>query len=299
MTGHIPGRVLCVGLATLDVLHRVPGFPAPNHKVTATRQDVAAGGPACNAAVTAAATGSAVTLLTALGDHPLARLIHQELAGFGITVRDCTPDRQLPPAVSAITVHERTGDRNIVSTDAGGVSARPPADLSALLAAADVVLIDGHHPDLARAAVRASAPVVFDAGRYRPHHDELLAAADVVICSGDYRLPGQEGRAETLAALREIVRTGAMTAGGEPVVYWDRELGTGEVAVSRVPVRDTLGAGDALHGAFASSVAARGWVTAELAEHLAWAVGVASVRVRYPGPRDWLRYAPSVTEKRQ
>lgn len=295
----VRGRLLCVGLATVDLLHRVPRLPAANEKVTALRQDIAAGGPACNAAVTGAVAGTAVTLLTALGDHPLARLVHQELAGFGITVRDCTPDRRESPAVSAITVHERTGDRSIVSTDAGGIAAQPPADLPALLAETDVVLIDGHHPALAAAAVRGNAPVVFDAGRYRPHHDELLAAATVVICSGDYRLPGQDSREDTIAELRRITRTGAMTRGGEPIAHWDREHGTGELAVPRVPVRDTLGAGDAFHGAFAASVAHSGWDPAEFAGHLAWAAEVAAIRVQNIGPRDWLEHVPRVTKIRQ
>ena len=46
-----------VGLATLDVIHRIAKAPAVNQKVTSTAQFVAAGGPAANAAVTFAALG--------------------------------------------------------------------------------------------------------------------------------------------------------------------------------------------------------------------------------------------------
>lgn len=279
------GRLLCVGLATVDVLHRVEAFPAPNQKATALRQDVAAGGPASNAAVTAAVLGSDVTLLTALGDHPLARLVFGELSGFGITVCDCTPERYEPPAVSAITVHEHTGERNIVSTDARGVAAQPPEELPGLLAEADVVLLDGHHPALAAAAARASAPVVLDAGRYRPHHEELLDRADVVVCSGDYRLPGFAGEAATVGELARRTRAGAMTRGGQPLLWWERDLGRGELAVPEVPVRDTLGAGDAFHGAFAHALGRSGWRPAELVAHLREAAEVAAVRVQHAGPR--------------
>ena len=39
-----------VGLATLDVIHRVAKAPAVNEKITSAAQFVAAGGPAANAA---------------------------------------------------------------------------------------------------------------------------------------------------------------------------------------------------------------------------------------------------------
>ena len=61
-----------VGLTTLDVLHRVERSPGPNEKVTALRQDVAAGGPAANAAVVFAAMGGTARLITSMGSDPLA-----------------------------------------------------------------------------------------------------------------------------------------------------------------------------------------------------------------------------------
>ena len=69
-----------VGLATLDVIHRISGPPDVNEKVTATEQFVAAGGPAANAAVTFAALGGDAILVTALGDGPVADLIRSDLA---------------------------------------------------------------------------------------------------------------------------------------------------------------------------------------------------------------------------
>ena len=61
-----------VGLATLDVIHRIAKAPAVNQKITSTAQFVAAGGPAANAAVTFAALGGDAILVTALGDDPVA-----------------------------------------------------------------------------------------------------------------------------------------------------------------------------------------------------------------------------------
>ena len=103
---HRPAGVF-VGLSTLDVVHRVQRVPGANEKVTARRQDVAAGGPAANAAVVFAALGGDAVLITALGSDPLAGLISGELTARGVRTIDVTPDDPEPPAVSAVAT--RTG----------------------------------------------------------------------------------------------------------------------------------------------------------------------------------------------
>ena len=70
-----------VGLATLDLVHRVAAPVGANEKVTALRQDVVAGGPAANAAATFAALGGRARLITALGLHPLGLTARDDLVG--------------------------------------------------------------------------------------------------------------------------------------------------------------------------------------------------------------------------
>src|SRR6201991_3371515 len=77
-----------VGLATLDVIHRITKAPAANQKITSASQFVAAGGPAANAAVTFAALGGCAVLVTALGDDPVADLIRADLAAYRVDVID-------------------------------------------------------------------------------------------------------------------------------------------------------------------------------------------------------------------
>ncbi len=81
-----------VGLATLDVIHRVTRRPGPDEKVTALRQDIAAGGPAANAAVTYAALGGRARLVTALGTDRLAGVIGDELQTHRVEVVDVDVD---------------------------------------------------------------------------------------------------------------------------------------------------------------------------------------------------------------
>jgi len=276
---------LFVGLTTLDVVHTVGTALAPNEKATTLRQEISAGGPAANAAVTFAALGGAATLITALGTHALARVAADELAECGVTVVDATPMAVEAPAVSLVWVVDASGERSVSSTNASGVTAAPPAGMDALVSSADVVLVDGHHAELALAAAEAArlthVPVLLDGGSCKPSLHLLLDHVDAAICSADFAAPGGSSTVDSL--LGAGVASVAVTHGGDPIV-WATQAEHGTLSPLQVPVRDTLGAGDAFHGAAAFALA-RGddWRTS-----LEFAASVAAVRVQHPGPRDWL-----------
>lgn len=279
-----------VGLATLDVIHRIAKAPAANQKITSTAQFVAAGGPAANAAVTFAGLGGNAILVTALGDDPVAELIRADLAAYGVSVVDAAAGTTRAVPVSAVSVVESTGDRSVVSLDAVNSDASPPGGLDDLVAAADVVLVDGHHPLIARAAVRCAAaratPLVVDAGRWKPVMNDIVDFATDMVCSNDFRVPGTDNPGATAAALvARGVRTVVTTHGGDPVEWWsDGESGT--VPVEPVVVVDTLGAGDAFHGAYAYFSTQ---IESSVAERIGRSARVAALRCSVVGPRAWLR----------
>ncbi|WP_199514804.1 PfkB family carbohydrate kinase [Nucisporomicrobium flavum] len=274
-------RVVCVGLATVDLVQRVDRLPGPDDKAEALSAEVAAGGPATNAALTAAALGAEVTLVTAVGAHPLGDLIRADLAAHDVTLLDAAPDTPEPPPVSAVTVLDATGQRTIVSRNARGVAVAVPSALAETLTTADAVLADGHHPALALAAARSGRPLVLDAGTWRPVFADLLPHAAVAACSAAFHPPGD---LDTVSGLRALgAHHGAITRGPEPVAWWSGGE-SGELDVPPVAAVDTAGAGDAFHGALTVAIA-RG---AELTEALRYAIGVAGIRVQYRGPRTWL-----------
>lgn len=282
-----------VGLATLDVIHRIAKAPAANQKITSSEQFVAAGGPAANAAVTFAALGGDATLVTALGDDPVADLIRADLVAHGVRVVDAAVGTTRSVPVSAVSVVESTGDRSVVSLDAVNSDATPPAELDALVAGADVVLVDGHHPLIARAAARhareRSRTLVVDAGRWKPVMGELVEYATDMVCSADFHTPGDDTSDATAATLVGAgVRTVVVTHGGDPVQWWsDGE--SGSVPAETVAVVDTLGAGDAFHGAY-SYFSTRG--DGGVAERIERSAHVAALRCSMVGPRAWLSELP-------
>ncbi len=186
--------VLACGLTVLDIVQRVDHVPAPDEKLVADDLLVASGGPAANAAVTAAALGASARLVTRVGTSALGRLIAADLAEHGVVVVD-RAGRGDAPAVSTVLVTRGTGQRAVVSVNATRTTeATLPAEQAAgLVAGADVVLVDGHHLDLAvpvaAAARAAGVPVLLDGGSWKPGLERLLAHVDVAVLSADLAVP--------------------------------------------------------------------------------------------------------------
>lgn len=331
-------HVVCCGLTTLDVVQHVDHVPGPDEKVVARDLWVAAGGPAANAAVTAAALGVRATLVTRIGTGPVAELVRADLRAHGVEVHDLAGPGATP-AVSTVLVTTATGERAVVSVNATGQQGGTaddglPDDVAHALTACDALLVDGHHLDLAVAAARrardAGVPVLLDGGSWKPGLEHLLAAVDVAVLSAAFRAPAaflapgapddaaaprreRAGGLDAAGLLTAVRRAGprlvARSQGDGPLqVLPDEEPqhdtaraagGPGapaarllEVAVPQVPVRDTLGAGDVLHGAalawLAQRPATRPLDAPALAEGLARAAEVASWSCRADGARGWL-----------
>lgn len=272
------GGGLFVGLATLDVVQLVDRLPASNEKTTAMQSWLAAGGPAAVAAITFAALGGRARLWTALGHAPAARLAAADLAAAGVDVIDVAPPG-FELAVSTVFVDAATGERAVVSgsgrTAAFGKIAGP--DLTGV----DVVLVDGHHPALARSAALAAAgtPVVVDAGSHKPVLDEIFGFSTDVICSADYVHPEWLGARTLLSRGPHLV---AVSHGGEALHWWTA-AGSGSIEPEKVTSVDTTGAGDVLHGAYCHGLA----TGLDRVDALRSAVAVATERVRHLGPFAW------------
>lgn len=276
-------RAVFGALATIDIIQRVDRLPGPNAKATASRQEIIAGGPALNAAVTFAALGGQATLVTALGTGPFGALVADELAALGVTVIDAAQPTFAPP-VSSITVDD-AGNRQIVSTDSRGRADQAQfGDLGTLdeaVAVADAVEIDGHHPRLCvrlaeRAAV-AGLPVVADAGRWRPVFGEVAHTISDLVASADFTLPSPSPRFDH-PGFRHVVTHGADD------ITWDG----GNYRPGPVAVVDTSGAGDVFHGAYCFARAAG----APLGDIVAFASAVAGLKCRSFGTRAWLADLP-------
>lgn len=334
-------RVLACGLATLDVTQVVDALPGPDEKIVARDQSVTAGGPALNAVISAAHLGCAATLVTRVGSGGAASAVHAELAREGVDVVDLADAGWALAVstvlVTRATGARAVVSTNAAALDSaldaalGAHAPHAPALPSGLLDGVSAVLVDGHHLDLAvavaRSAQAAGVPVLLDGGSWKPGTAALLEHVDVAVLSADFRVPpelrapgdapGED--ADELAVVHALgPRVVARSHGAGPVRVaawpphepgtappgrpWQAPAWEGTVTPDAVDdVRDTLGAGDVLHGALLAGlgyapVLAPGGGGADDAgaarrsRTLAWveaAARVATASVQHVGARGW------------
>ncbi|HTV13246.1 MAG TPA: PfkB family carbohydrate kinase [Acidobacteriaceae bacterium] len=276
-----------VGLATIDLVYEVDEFPVSDSKITARSQSVIVGGPATNAAITFRHLGGEPTLITGLGRHPLADLIREDLDRYKIRLIDLNPDSSEVPVLSAVAINV-AGQRNVISANALGIRL-PPVEVDAgELASASILMVDGHFMPAcqawAGAAKQLGIRVVLDGGSWKDGMDALLGSVDTAVCSADFRVPEQTGPGLVVEFLRSRgIGEVAVTAGSQPI-RWATEYESGITPVPEVPVVDTMGAGDILHGAFCW-FAVRNFTFPQALER---AAAFASESCRFRGTREWM-----------
>lgn len=271
------GVVVCCGLTTIDVVQSVTGDLVVGSKMVARETSLDVGGPAANAARTAALLGSRVFLHTLLGTGPLASLARSILDRDGVTVIDHAPadGRWSIPVSSALVTGD--GERTVISANAVAAPA-PVGDV--VPADAAVVLVDGHHVSLAGQVIRANpeAFTVLDGGSWKDGLREIMPQVDLALVSADFAAPG--GTDPQVRAGATWGRTHGAAA--VSVIRGDQRW---ELPVPQVTAVDTLGAGDVLHGAVAHAFASGGATEAVAA--IRWAIPVAARSCSYRGVTTW------------
>lgn len=279
-----------LGLTTLDVVQRVDARPRLGTKQVVGSTELVAGGPAANAAVTAASMRGSATLVTGLGTSPAARLGRDDLEAHGVRIVDLVPpgnhDFVLPTSSCVI---EPDGARTVFSTSALTSRLHLNDQARQALSRAGVLMLDGHHPVAAGMALGQVADtdclLVLDAGSVKPAAESWLSWLDVVVGSADYA----EGLGTDLAgAVQHVLDRGATAAvmtDGAADVLWRTPVDGGRVRPPQVDAVDTLGAGDAFHGALVAALVDNG---GDLGRAVRTAADVASRRVQHAGARGWL-----------
>ncbi|MDZ7883758.1 MAG: PfkB family carbohydrate kinase [Mycobacterium sp.] len=196
--------------------------------------------------------------------------------------------------VSAVSVVESTGDRLGCLAGRGDLRRRHRRRWARLIKDADVVLVDGHHPLIARDAARHAAAravaLVVDAGRWKPVMTDIIPHATDMVCSNDFRVPGADGPDSHRRGVgaRRCPHSLSPRTAASPVRWWS-DGRSGSVPVPRVTVLDTLGAGDAFHGAYSYYLAQS---ASGITERIDRSARVAALRCSIVGPRAWLDQLP-------
>ena len=251
--------VLCVGHASYDLVFSVPYHPNQDEKIVADNLLGCGGGPAANAAVTAARLGFKAAFAGYLGSDTFGDSHYAELQNHGVDTRFVTRGDS-PTPLSTILV-KPDGKRALINykgdTQALAVDAIDFAKLTT-----KIVLFDGHEPHISLALLTQldpNTPTILDAGSLHQGTQLLMDKVDYLVCSEKFALQYAGDVKIALEKLAALSANVVITL-GEHGLIWRRGYETGQFPAPPVSAIDTTGAGDAYHGAFAAAVAANmGW----------------------------------------
>ena len=281
------GRILGVGIATLDLINTVDAYPAEDAEVRATAQRQARGGNCANTLALLADLGHACTWAGTLAEDPGADLIRADLGAHGI---DCTHAVRCPGGTtpsSCITLSQATGSRTIVHyRDLPDLSAAAFARIP--LGRFDWVHFEGRNPgETCRMLERCrrevpKLPISLELEKPRPGIAALLRGPDLLLIARAFALAdGGPGTAADpgawLTALLPRTDARVLVLGWGAQGAWLLERGgVPRLVPARPPERviDTLGAGDTLNAGMIDGLV-RGL---EAAEALAQAVALAGLK---------------------
>ncbi|MFT5696677.1 MAG: sulfofructose kinase [Myxococcota bacterium] len=250
-------KVVGLGLCVMDETYLVDGFAENALRTRYHTRHVAPGGMMATATAQAATLGIRTELLSMVGDDAEGREIVSALRGHGVVTRRVVRSEEQPTTVALVLVDEATRDRRLLVPDRRSLEeSAPDFDLSGLTKNT-VLLIDGHFPKQAMRAVRRAneigATVVGDFHSPRPAYLELLPHVDFPILPREFGEAWHGGTpTETLFALQEeFGGSPVLTLGEQGALAWVAGEIV-EIPTRRVRAKDTTGAGDVFHGAFAA-----------------------------------------------
>lgn len=293
--GPTSHTVLVVGSINWDITVRVHRFPTPGETLLGHSVVEGLGGKGANQAVAAARAGAQVQLLATVGDDAHGRALRAALHEFGVGTDLLAVSPTLPTGTAHITV-DAAGQNHIIVVPGANVGTTPHRLGKAAGAVRDAgaVVCQGEVPPETVAAVlelagrRTSASVVLNlapvvalpAGAIESARVLVVNETEASLLLGS-TVPNDVPAALALARdLTQRSRAVVVTVGSRGAVLAERD-GTELVVPAPRPSRvvDTTGAGDALVGVLAATLA-RG---AALPAAVANGVTAATASVERPG----------------
>ena len=255
-------KILCAGIAVQDIVMRVQNFPTPGTKVSATKFIITGGGCAANAAVAVARLNGRAAFAGPLGssDDATSNRILEELAKEGV---DCSGVARVDGGTASVSLIllDATGEKTIATRRGVNLGNVLPDDAATLVADANAVLVDNRFPEFVTAVCCAAQarkiPIVIDLDLATKPDSALLKLGSHVISSAE-ALHGTTGLADHGASLRLLARhlpAFLAVTDGPNGVYWLDDGVLKHVPAFKVEAVDSLGAGDAFHGAFTLALA--------------------------------------------
>lgn len=293
--------IVVVGSLNMDLVVRAPRHPQPGETLIGGDFQTFPGGKGANQAVAAARLGAQVRMIGRVGGDAFGEALLQTVRQDGVDTTFIRRDEQAASGVALITL-DAAGQNTIVVAPGANMRVTPQdiEEAEAAFAGADLLLMQLECPleavqAAAQMAHRHGLQVVLNPAPARPLPAALLAQTD-------YLLPNQselrllaDGEADVNRAaarlMAEGVRNLVVTLGEEGALLVTAE-NQEHLPAFRVPVMDTVAAGDAFAGAFCVALAEG----KPLHEAVLWGNAAGAIAVTRPGAQPSMPNREELTQ---
>ena len=255
-------KVVCVGHSTFDRTLPMKEYPTENIKYRLDHHIECGGGPASNGAYLLAKWGMDTSIASVVGDDYYGECVIKDFqkVGADITYLEKMPDHMTTS--SYIIANMSNGSRTILSSKDEAVR-KLSRDVDIM---ADVILIDGEHPETAHEVLdkNPNAISVIDAGRFNEDTVALGKKVTYLVCSKDFaeEFTNKKIDVNDISSIDIVYRelkdyfknTVVITL--EATGSYTEIDGEAQIIPSiSVKALDSTGAGDIFHGAFTYFIA--------------------------------------------
>ena len=282
--------VVVIGRSCLDNIAIVDEFPEENQKVPLTFKLVEAGGQGSTASCCISRLGGQVAYIGKLGDDEAGRICLKRLKDFGVDTDwvEIVTNGKTPVAYAFVTL--ANGKRTIIYEPSDLPKIRLDSPLKDLLNQAKAILLDPEVTYLAKslkAFLNRRIKIVYDCERWRKGMEDMMDAAYFFIPSSDFLDSSRAGLGklplpQKIMKLKDMINGQLIVTHGANGAYYIYQDNLYHLASPQVEVKDTIGAGDNFHAAFALAVS-KEFV---LPEAVKFSVAVASLSCREYGGRQ-------------
>ena len=255
-------KIVCIGHSTYDITLPVNEFPEENRKIRLSNHIECGGGPAANGAYLLAKWGMDVSLVSIVGNDYYGEKVIEEDKNMGVDTTFIEKRDDHSTSSSYIIANMSNGTRTILTS-----KKEPIRKLSNNIdIKADVILIDGEHPETAYEVLEnnPSAISILDAGRLNDDTKFLGKFVTYFVCSKEYaeNFTNKEINIERMDRLVEIYEelnsyfnTNIIITLEEAGAFTKIDGNYEIIPSMKVKALDSTGAGDIFHGALTYFIA--------------------------------------------
>ncbi len=255
-------KIVCVGHSTFDTTLAMKEYPKENVKYRVEKHIECGGGPASNGAYLLAKWGMDVTMLSIVGKDYYGDRIIDEFKQIGADTTYIEQHDDHQTSSSYIIANKGNGSRTIITA-----KDKPIRALSEdVNLKADVILIDGEHPETAKQILlnNPQAISILDAGRVNDDTKELGKLVKYLVCSKDFaeEITNLKIDADDITSLINCYEILKKYFQNNVIITLEARgsfteiNGQYEIIPSiKVTAVDSTGAGDIFHGAFTYFIA--------------------------------------------